>query len=626
MRRLCILTLTSIYIVSYQYQTLIREITNSTLPTFVSSCLSLVSSKPAGRVLGVPPSLMEPLFEAFSALIPRHPTIFRPYINQIRLITRPYLAPTVCDGRFVPSSVSKSARRVAVLTYQAAAKNSSGEEWGNAVRELIKKIHSTTDRVYRSVIEDWESTCGYNGSPVDMDQELHGGGGIDDDFPTWNGINAGLERLVGLLRQLEEFFKNRTSSAVTIPLGSVIDLLSRLMSIVPPKSLEEASEYGAMRLHPAVGRNERDGLWAGLPSVHIASMRVYTVLVDCLQRQFTSLAQNCLDQLTWTFPSGLPDETFRATSYRLVIKLLQLCGFDLSKKAVDNLTPILRACCREFLLPEGDAQASTLSVEGARQRPNATPRNTGSFPQLGAWPHMHYDLGKEMSDGFEAANELLPLFLSHLPQQHLEAYLRAELDRTAIIYQHKEAMIASVLNPYVRKDCRSLPSILPHLCRQFPSDDAIETLLRPRLPVLQQVISTPNVHERIQEEHLGVENDTMEDVISENSKDEEIDNTDKWLSTREDTTSYSVNALNESVRESMNKWGKPVPGTFEQPREVESYLAGRHNFPLQQPNAPNQMDATQGTSDLVGREEDSDSSEESIHLTMAMSDSEESVT
>jgi pre-rRNA-processing protein RIX1 len=624
MKKLCILTLTTIYLLSHQYQTLIREITTPTLPTFVSSCLGLVLSKSSGRVLDNSLSFMEPILDAFSILILRHPTIFRPFASQIRLITRPYLAPTICDECFVPSSLSKSARRTTALIHQIAGKSSSGDEWGNSVRQLVKEIHGTTDKVYRSVIEDWESICGYTSQPVDMNRELHGGGSSDDNLPEWNGIDAGLGRLVGLLRQLEEFFRHQTASFVIIPLGPILDLLARLMSVTPPKNSAMDSGYEEARLRPTIERDERDKLWAGLPSVYIATMQVYAVLADRLESQFVSVAQSCLDQVIWTFPSGQQDDIFRAILYRLVAKLLRFCGLDLPKKVVDNITPIIRACCKEFPHLEGDASTPALSMEGARQGSNGVPPKADSFLQLGTNAYVN---PTPINDVLKSATKLLPLFLSHLPQQHLEAYLRAEIDRTAIICHQKEAMIASVLSPYIRKDGRSLPSILPHLCRQFPSDVAVEALLRPRFPVVLLAPSALHGYKRLQEERPEVEDDVMEDFIPFNRDEEiaKIEKTENWPIIRENISPNYTGALRESIKETMSEGLKQV-SAVQQYIEEDSPI-GCHNLPLPQPVVPAEIGIIQSTSVLAGEEVDSDGSDDSIHLTMAMSDSEdESIT
>ena len=65
----------------------------------------------------------------------------------------------------------------------------------------------TADRIFRAVIEDWESSAGYVAEPVDVNEELSGGARNADDFPRWIGIDAGVQRMVGLHGMLEEYFK-----------------------------------------------------------------------------------------------------------------------------------------------------------------------------------------------------------------------------------------------------------------------------------------------------------------------------------------------------------------------------------------------------------------------------------
>src|SRR6266487_1997570 len=182
---------------THQYQTLIREITTPTLPTFVTACLNLISTKLSTRPSGIPSSLVETMFQSFAMLVPRHTTIYRPFVTQIRSAARFYLAPTLSDGLLVSSSLRESARRLVVVLHQTVPKNAGGEEWGKAVRELVKDVHLTADHVFRAVVEDWESTAGYAGQGIDVNQELSGGGRTNEDLPRWTGLHAGVERLTG---------------------------------------------------------------------------------------------------------------------------------------------------------------------------------------------------------------------------------------------------------------------------------------------------------------------------------------------------------------------------------------------------------------------------------------------
>lgn len=500
---------------THKYQSLVREIATPTLPNFVSSCLSLISSRLPSRGLDVPFSLVEMVFESFSTLILHYPTVFRPSTHQIRTVVRPFLAPTLCDRRFVPPFLSQSARRLSVLLYQTSAKNTGGEEWGKGVRDLVRDIHSTTDQIYRSVIEDWESVTGYISQPVDFNLEVQGGAKTKEDLPAWIGIYAGVERIVGLLNLLGEHFNCQTSTAVTIPLGIVNDLLIRLMSVVPPTIVKGRSEHGVMRLHPAIERNEREGLWAGLERVHTASVQVYLSIVDRLQETFTSMARGCLDQVMWTFLTGKHDETFRTVTYELVGKLLPLCGARLEKPAVDRMGSVIRACCKEFIAPV-DSDPLRTQIEGVgKSSTNGPSADPDYFPQGKKSQGQNQNPSQKISNAevISAARRLLPLLLSHLPQQHLEAYLRAEIDRTLIIHHHKEGMLASVLNPFMGKNGRGLSSILPHLCRQFPNDNVVEALLRPRMPVIRQNQGQLHIPESLKDKDSDEEEDVMEDII-----------------------------------------------------------------------------------------------------------------
>lgn len=86
----------------------------------------------------------------------------------------------------------------------------------------------------------------------------------------------------------------------------------------------------------------------------------------------------------------------------------------------------------------------------------------------------------------EAASNLLPVLLSSIPAQHFSDSLRTRMDRTAIMTRQKDAMMASVLNPPPSKKFgKPAASILPLLARCFPGDKGVESLLRPRMPVVR---------------------------------------------------------------------------------------------------------------------------------------------
>lgn len=497
-KSICILTLTTIYTLTHQYQTLVREITTPTLPTFVNSCLNLVPKTipTLCKNLNGQESLVESVFEAFSTLIPRHPTVFRPFASQIQVAARLYIAPTIIDQCFVAPSLQESASRLHVTVHQTAPKNTASDEWAKALRLHIKASHTTADYVFRAVVEDWESVSGYVSEQIDVNAVLHGGSESNEDLPEWSGIFAGVERLTGVLGLLEHYLRSSTAAAVSIPIGAILDLVTRMLSLAKPTSSTKG--FGSVRINPAIDREEREGLWDGLPRIHVASMKLLMSLIARLQGQFLPLSQGCLDQITWLFPFGHSNDEFKKNAYYLVAKLLCCGGPMLPKDSVSKLSAIILACCND-ILPKQAKGTETLSTqkEGIKKPySNGSNSNADTFLQTNRTLAM--DSYKHVSGITVAANELLPLFLSHIPQAYLGVSFRSQVDRTAIITKHKDAMIASVLYPF-SVNGRTLPSILPHLSRLFPDTPTVEALLRPRLPPLPASRQDPELLDLIDE-------------------------------------------------------------------------------------------------------------------------------
>lgn len=79
-----------------------------------------------------------------------------------------------------------------------------------------------------------------------------------------------------------------------------------------------------------------------------------------------------------------------------------------------------------------------------------------------------------------AASDLLTVLLSTLPASLISIPVRTEMDRVAVLTRHRDALLASVLNPRLYK-----PSLLPILGSFYPDNPAIEGLLRPRMPTIR---------------------------------------------------------------------------------------------------------------------------------------------
>ena len=88
----------------------------------------------------------------------------------------------------------------------------------------------------------------------------------------------------------------------------------------------------------------------------------------------------------------------------------------------------------------------------------------------------------------EATQDLLSLALISVLSGYFPPPLRSQIDRTAIITQNKQAMLASVMNPIPiprRRDEKPISSILPYLARAYPGAMEVEALLRPQMPPIE---------------------------------------------------------------------------------------------------------------------------------------------
>ena len=316
---MCIITLTRIFLLTRSYPALLRETTTPNLPGFITSCLNLIALKShvpeEARQIDVDHPCLAFVLDAFCKLLPYHPTLFRPLVVQLRSMLALLLAPTpstltdgdgssaIHSGQMIAPRICESARDLYVLLHYSAPKNTAADEWLVAFKEVVSAVHSTTDRVCRAVIEDWESTAGRSDKledPRAFEQTVNH---IDNTFvfPGWSGIHAGTERLIGLLDLLQRFLIMPTSSSVRVPAGLVMDLTTRLLSLTVPSTQESNSWQGSVRLNPQISRDEREGLWLGLPGIHISVMKVMSALVHRLQHAFIPAMQRSLEQLVWVF-------------------------------------------------------------------------------------------------------------------------------------------------------------------------------------------------------------------------------------------------------------------------------------------------------------------------------------
>ena len=507
-KKLCIITLTRIFMLTREYPTLVREITTPSLPAFVQSSLQIASSKASA-------SLLLTVLECFSELLPRHPTIFRPHLKTLRPFLCRLVAPTPSTGlsndqsqevsAAVTTEVSDAARRLLVQLPCCAPKGASSEEWENALRTTIGGVHRVADRVFRAVLEDWRSTvreAPANGHTLDGEVQ-----DLEDDYlslPPWSGIFAGSERLTGLLKLVKEYLESPTANAVTFKVGVVMDLITRMLSLTIPSSGSKSFQ-NTVRINSQVSKEERENLWLVLPAIHVAAIELLLAMAHRLQASTLAIDTLVLDQLVWVFGSEKDNAHVRTACYSAIAVLLERSGVALPKSSIDSLVPLIRICCEDLLPSEVSPSVLKGTPNQAKSKDNSQPQGTANADSfLGS---------KTASDPIasyaglkDAAYKLLPVLLSDVRAQYFSDSLRARLDRTVVLIQHKDAMLASVLNPPPSKRFgKPAASILPLMARSFKGDKDIEGMLRPRMPVIRLGGQDTELEEEVEEEEDEVE-------------------------------------------------------------------------------------------------------------------------
>ncbi|KAI9764279.1 MAG: hypothetical protein M1840_008570 [Geoglossum simile] len=526
---LAVVSLTKMYLSIQPYQTLKREIVTPTLPQFITSCLNLVRSRqsPDFEEFNVSSPLLPNILDAFCILIPHHPTLFRPHLVRIGLLISPLLAPTTSPfplddeedtaaraPRVISPQCATVAQHLHVLLPYCAPKKTSSGVWLGELKTTVLEVHKTSDQVFRAVIEDWEPTSrhphGINAST--FGDTVGDDGGKAMGLPGWTGIQAGIERLVGLLGLLVKYIATPTGATVSLPLGSVLDILTRIFSLTVPSSREKDSRQEGIRLNPQIGTEEREGLWVGLPQVHVAGMELLVVLVERLGSSFFPMVQGSLDQISWVFNAEQWNVDIRTATYTVLAKILCIAGVSLPKSSVSTLSRIFKSCCHDLLPPGQKASAasstSNLKVQNKKVgRSQQLSTNADSFLSSPASFPSTPDAHNLYPGLRQAAHALLPLVFLSVPSQHLQLSLRSQVDRTAILTQHKGAMIASVLYPPgTLEGGKVRSSILPHFARSYPRDPEAEGLFRPRMPVIPTGGGLLDTYE---------EDEAMEDICPE---------------------------------------------------------------------------------------------------------------
>lgn len=508
-KRLAIIALTRIFLLTHSYQSLVRELTTPALSPFITQCLASSFPKSASGV-NISPELAPVVLESFSRLLPSHPTIFRTFTTQIQAAIKPLLAPapSLSSSTTVDDDLARSARKLFALLPYTAPKNGSSDEWNKAVNNAINETHQTADHVFRCIVEDWTSSSGYiaparQGPLTAGDPEQDTNSPLQ--LPSWVGIHAGCERVSGLLQVIQALVASQTTAVVAVPLGPIHDLLVRLLSITIPSETNASSN---LRNNEEISKAERDAAMSHLISIHADALILVDTLCARFQQRMLPQCLSLLDQIDWVFGRERFSDSIRQHVFAAVAHLIRLFGAAFTKPHAKPLHRIVRAACEDIVpLKSAPSTSSTASnsTSATSILDNPSASKTSNEPPALSPP----------SPLRAVASTLLTVYLAKVPAQHMPLSTRALADRTAILSRNEDAMLASTLNPPAGGD-RPRASVLPLLARAHPDSLAVEALVRPRMPVIH-TLSHDDEIDADDEQGDGEENDDGDDAANGDS-------------------------------------------------------------------------------------------------------------
>lgn len=451
---------------------------------------------------------MEVVLHALLELIPRHGTIFRPFGSQLRSLLIEVIG---SSSAYFPEHVVEAAEQLLISLHKCAPKDQTASGWKDDCKSTILAIHQTTDHVFRAVVEQWESVDKSltHGRP-NYSQEMGHDGPDTLGLAGWQGLHSGVNRLIALLKILSGFLTTPSAAAIHLPLGSILDVTSRLTSVTVP--LNADSSQSGIQFNPEISRDEREGLWIELPRIHIACMGLLSHVVRVLETSATSVTQTILEQAVWTFKGEKFNRDLRSAVYSLLCSLIPVNGPAMMKQSVSSLTNVLRSCCHDLLPPTENSSSTT--------NPGSDPKSKskGGHGSANADAFLNPELQKLLQtqnaspflDLQQNASGLLQAVLVSIPAELVPPSVRAEIDRTIILTTDKDPMLASVLNPIPAAKGRGAgSSIIPFLVRPYSNKMEVEALVRPRMPVL---MTAPELDAHVDEEEEVVDEDMADET------------------------------------------------------------------------------------------------------------------
>lgn len=486
MKGMCVVALTKIFLLTQGRPTFIRGITTPNLPPFITSCMKIISScfhNEQQECIGEIADILCSIFESFHKLIPSHPTMFRTYTGELRDVLCQVLTPTT--SLTISHEVSEAASRLLSVIPFSATKDAAGEEWSGLFTGVISDLHETADQVFRGITEDWQSAAGYQTSvsshtPASYahDPEQNDHASLHLHLRFWKGIDTGCQRLQDLLHILRTILQTQSPSEAAVPLGRLVDVLTRLASTTTPVA---SAPHTNQAHNDQISRTEREALWAHLPSIHTQVLAVIEIMSARLGKTSLGVCESLIENVTWLCSREGYSAAVRGCSYNALSTILEICGSALSARQAAGIERIIEQCCKD-VVPQQAADpdpAATVAKDTI-----ISSESTMHTPSLQA-----------------SASDLLNVYLSSIPSSHISSGLRTLVDRTIILSNDGLAMRSSVQNLSFSALQPAQSSVLPLLARAFPERSMAGEMLPQKVP------------EASMEQHPAVESDDDADAM-----------------------------------------------------------------------------------------------------------------
>ncbi|KAF2666185.1 hypothetical protein BT63DRAFT_458549 [Microthyrium microscopicum] len=450
-KKLCMLAITRIFQLTHDHDELVREITTPNLPPFITATLTCIGRKEDQTWTAQQKDLLEGVLSSWAEIMPKHPTIFRPFITQTQRVIAPLVG--FVDGAAVfteamsPGSKG-AARKVHVLLHGSSTKTGALEDRDAGLAKALAASQVAAVGVFSALYghDDFR----VQGLRLNFKAVVN-----DSDSP------PSMEELNALVTLLGAYIQTGSAKPVNIPLGTIVTFLQQLSSFSAQDS----------KFVSKLGKNLRQGILLDLATLHIAVLDSIDSILHRIRTVAMPFMRDLLEAVTNVFQAHKSDYELRIRVYQTVQMILNFIGYSMTIKSTRSLYPLMRQCCSD-ILPSKDTSASaepTLKVK-AVINPNA----------LIGTSHNNQRNDSAFKDLQDAASNLLPVLMTVLPANGIPAVLRAEIERTAILSQNTMALEASVLNP-----ADKVPSLLPFASQLDSGSPAIEAILRPRMPVIK---------------------------------------------------------------------------------------------------------------------------------------------